>query len=438
MMKKLVLFLFSFTLLWYPFFVHADPREDYEEAYKLYIAAGASGAAYSDRIGELATRYLAQDGWQIDHYVQAQGHTGARFLIAKKEHPGDAPEYLIAIVGTENNKDLKTDLKVDKIYFAGSNTEEFTVNANKKDVPNTEPKVHKGFNEFIQAVPSAVLRNPRHSRLSLPDLLMADKNAKVYLTGHSLGGAAATLVGARLLSMGINPEQIEVITFGAPAVGNAAFAAKFEPILHLTRIVNAGDPVTGVLQTLVGGYQQFGREIKWTSPDTVGDPHKLVSYVDSAIKNYYDKRSQAVKAGMELSAAPATKQTDLGRVYIASLQNNLPPVLTEDFWYMHEALKDEYRKILPDYVIADTQAAPNAWREAAVASGCRWAIISEVSAFRVKQERSTYYITVTQAMYDVTTDTVVDTAIFSTGTYNLTPLEAFIHAFKGINIRQNN
>lgn len=122
-MKKLVLFLFSFTLLLYPFFVHADPREDYEEAYKLYIAAGASGAAYSDRIGELATRYLAQGGWQIDHYVQAQGHTGARFLIAKKEHPGDAPEYLIAIVGTENNKDLKTDLKVDKIYFAGSNTD---------------------------------------------------------------------------------------------------------------------------------------------------------------------------------------------------------------------------------------------------------------------------------------------------------------------------
>ncbi len=137
---------------------------------------------------------------------------------------------------------------------------------------------------------------------------------------------------------------------------------------------------------------------------------------------------------MELPVAHATKQADFGRVYIASLKNNLPPALTADFWYMHEALKDEYRKILPDYVIADTQAAPNTWREAAVASGCRWAIISEVSAFRVKQERSTYYITVTQAVYDVTTDTVVDTAIFSTGTYNLTPLEAFIHAFKGITI----
>ncbi|SFL59010.1 hypothetical protein [Pelosinus propionicus] len=83
---------------------------------------------------------------------------------------------------------------------------------------------------------------------------------------------------------------------------------------------------------------------------------------------------------MELPAAPATKQIDLGRVYIAALQNNLPPVLTEDFWYMYEALKDEYRRILPDAVIADTQASPNAWREAAVSSGCRWAIISEVSA----------------------------------------------------------
>ena len=191
----------------------------------------------------------------------------------------------------------------------------------------------------------------------------------LYLTGHSLGGAAATLAGARLLSVGVNPEQLKVITFGAPAVGNVAFAAKFDPNLPLVRIVNFGDVVPGVLQTLVGGYQQFGREIKWYPPDTVGDKYQLIGYIDSAIKNYYDKRRLAIAAGIQL------------------------PLPSADF---------------------------------------RWTIVSDVSAMRIKQEENTYRITLTQTVYDVTTGTVATTATFSTATYNLTPLEAFIHTFKGM------
>jgi hypothetical protein len=237
--------------------------------------------------------------------------------------------------------------------------------------------------------------------------------------------------------MGIRPEQIRVITFGAPAVGNAAFAAKFEPLLPLTRVVNSGDPVTGILQTLVGGYKQFGQEIKWTTPATVHDPHLLIGYLDSAIKNYYDKRQQAIAAGIQLPAPTAVaKRANHGRVYIAPLQNNLPASLTADFWYMNEALYDEYRQTIPDYTLSkDSTSTP--WREAATTSGCQWAIISEVNAMRVKQERNTYYITISQTVYDVATGSVVDTTIFSTGTYNLTPLEAFIHASKGMNSLQH-
>lgn len=411
--------------------------EDYEESYKLYIAAGASAAAYSDRIGQLANRYLEQDGWRIDHYVQPQGHTGARFLLAKKDLSNGSSLYVMAIVGTESNGDIKTNLKVDRVYFAGNNAEEFATNAAKKDVPATEPKVHRGFYEFVQAGPSATLRNTQQPPLSLTDLLMADNNSRLYLTGHSLGGAAATLTGARLISMGIHPEQVEIITFGAPAVGNAAFATKFEPVLHLTRVVNSGDTVTGILQALVGGYKQFGQEIKWNSLDIVGDPHKLAGYVDSAIKNYYDKRHQAMQAGMELPAPSVAKQANHEGTYIAPVQNNLPASLMAEFRYMHEAFMDEYRQTLPDYVIANTQATPNTWREAAISSGCRWAILSEISAFRVIKDKNTYYITVNQTVYDVATGTVTNTATFSTGTYNLTPLEAFIHAFKGMSAHLN-
>ncbi|MBP2641734.1 MAG: lipase class 3 [Firmicutes bacterium] len=221
-MKYCLIGLLFLFLVYSPINAFAGTLEDYEEARKIHIAAGASVAAYEGRIGDLAARYLEQAGWQVDHYIQAEGRSGARFIVAKKIHPDTFPVYIVAIVGTENGKDVKIDLKIDKVYFAGSNFGEFTSNAAKKDVPDTEPKVHKGFNEFVQAGPAAVLQNPHNVRLSLPDLLRADNKSKVYLVGHSLGGAAAILTGARLISMGIDPAQIEVITFGAPAVGNAA------------------------------------------------------------------------------------------------------------------------------------------------------------------------------------------------------------------------
>ncbi|WP_371381015.1 lipase family protein [Sporomusa aerivorans] len=435
MKRLLLLILITGQLLSIPVTGYTGPKEDYEEAYKIYLAAGASAAAYNGRIGELANRYLAQEGWQIDHYVQDQGQTGARYLIAQK--PG-VSYYLVAIVGTENRRDVKIDLKVDKVYFSGENPSEFIANANKKNIPDTEPKVHKGFNEFVQAGPSARLRNPRYDSLALPVLLQTDQTCKLYLTGHSLGGAAATLAGARLLSAGVSPEQLEVITFGAPAVGNAAFAAKFNSVLPLTRIVNSGDAVTGVLQTLVGGYQQFGKSIKWDTPDTLGDPHQLTSYLDAALKNYYEKRHLAVAAGMQLPPPPATITAHRTPILLLPLQNNLPSALQADFWYMNEALLDEYRHTFPNYVLAENQTVSDDWRQTAAASGCRWAIVSEVSASRVKEKRDIYYITITQTVYDTKTGAVADIASFSSSNDTLTPLEAFIHAFKDMNGHTSN
>lgn len=434
-MQRICIIFVAVFVLCTPISGYTSPQADYEEAYHLYIAAGTSVAAYSDRIGDLARRHLAQDGWKIDYYVQAKGQTGARFILAQKPNAAGGTTYYVAIVGTESADDVKIDLKVDKVYFAGSNLAEFAANAAKQDVPDTEPKVHQGFHEFVQAGPSATLRNTNDSSLILLKSLLHDPQNKLYLTGHSLGGAAATLIGARLLSTGkVSPEQIEVISFGAPAIGNAAFAAKFAPVLHLTRVVNAGDPVTGVLQALIGGYKQFGREIKWDMPETVDDPHRVAGYLDSAIKNYYDKRRLAIQAGVELPRAGA-KQAAKDRAYLVPLQHNLPQALTGELFYMREALADEYRKILPGFVIADGNAAAN-WREDAIATGCQWVIVPEVSATRLQREKNTYFITLSHTIYDVAADAPIDVAIFSTGTYNLTPLEAFIHTFKGVSSSQ--
>lgn len=407
--------------------VRAGPLEEYEEAYNIYIAAGTSAASYSGRMGELVNRYLEQDGWAVDHYVQEQGRPGIRFIVARKK---ESPDCFVAIVGTENKEDIRTDIKVRKVYFAGKTIEEFAANAEKKGIPDTEPKVHRGFHDFVQTTQSAVLRNTQQAAVALPDLLQPDKGGKVYLTGHSLGGAAATLLGARLISMGVNPERIAVITFGAPAVGNAAFAEQFAAALRLTRVVNDGDPVTRGLQALVGGYRQFGKEIRWKAPDTVGDAHQLSGYIDSALKNYYDKRRQAVAAGITVPLEGRKNGGYEGRVYAFPLKNRLPAGLAAEFFYMQEALQEEYRKIMPDYIAAGE--GRETWRQAAMEAGCRWAVVAEVSAERIRQERNAYAVTLHQTIYDVPTGAVIDVAIFSTGTYQLTPLEAFIHAFKGI------
>lgn len=435
-MKRLLVILCFLILMYMPAISHANPKEDYEEAYKLYVAAGASVAAYTDRVGRLANRYLEQDGWKIDHYAPEKGDVGARFLLAQKDSGLGKNTYVLAIIGTETAEDVRIDLKVDKVYFAGTTVEEFAVNAARKDVPSSEPKVHKGFNEFIQAGPTALLHNEGHASVLLPDLLRNNKDAKLYLTGHSLGGAAATLAGARLISMGISPEQIEVITFGAPAVGNAAFAAKFEPTLQLTRVVMSGDPVTGVLQNLVGGYKQFGREIKWKNSTMIDEPHKMTVYVDSALKNYYDKRRQAVAAGVELPGSNNEIQAQQGKVYLAPLANNLTNDLSEDFRYMREALQNEYRQKLPGAVIVNEDGV-GSWREKAAAARCRWVIVPEVSSLQIKEKKNTYYIILTQTVYEVASGAILDVAIFSTGTYNLTPLEAFVHSLRGVSIHQS-
>lgn len=406
---------------------YAGAREDYEEASKIYKAAALCMATYSDRYGSLANRYLEQDGWKIVHYTQAPGSLDVRFLLAEKRLSNGEYMHMLAIVGSENVNHLKVDLKVDKVYFAGSNLEEFAANA-AIGGSATDPKVHRGFHEFVQTGLMVKTTDSNGKSKYLTEILLENKDHKVYLVGHSLGGAAATLAGARLISMGVRPEQIEIVTFGAPAVGNAAFAEKFEPLLNLTRVVISGDPVTGILQGVSGGYQQFGRKIKWHQPVNAEQSHQLTQYADFSIKYYYQERQRALQAGV---LQPLAFKSGKGPgYYVAPLKNSLPEVLGGEYWYMQQVVWDEYRKILPSYILSNS-ITEDIW-QSAVAAGCKWLIIPEVSAYRIK-EQNVFYVTLDQTIYSIATRRIVKVASFSTGTYNLTPLEAVFHDFRGIN-----
>lgn len=74
-----------------------------------------------------------------------------------------------------------------------------------------------------------------------------DKGKALRITGHSVGGAAATALAYRLAKAGYSIEQ--VVSFGAPKFTDAAGAKKIEKALdgaQLLRVTSADDAVTAL------------------------------------------------------------------------------------------------------------------------------------------------------------------------------------------------
>ena len=91
---------------------------------------------------------------------------------------------------------------------------------------------------------------------------------KLFIAGHSRGGAFAVLAAAafvkELSQSGGGPELAGVYTFGQPRVGNAAFVREQERAgVRLVRVVNRDDPVPNIPPASpradwVSGYEHFG------------------------------------------------------------------------------------------------------------------------------------------------------------------------------------
>lgn len=71
------------------------------------------------------------------------------------------------------------------------------------------------------------------------------REAQLVVTGHSLGGALATLAGSYLRKKGIHAD---IYTFGSPRVGNKAFASWVSNQSNgkTYRVTNKKDPVTSL------------------------------------------------------------------------------------------------------------------------------------------------------------------------------------------------
>lgn len=79
-------------------------------------------------------------------------------------------------------------------------------------------KIHKGFNDALDSGWAKIA-----AEISA---LSEDKSLPIWVTGHSLGGALATLAAVRLKSDGFT--MAPLYTYGAPPVGNHEFCERVE------------------------------------------------------------------------------------------------------------------------------------------------------------------------------------------------------------------
>ena len=92
----------------------------------------------------------------------------------------------------------------------------------------------------------------------ISDLKASVKTTRLIITGISLGGGLACLSYVDIKASGAF-DNVEVISFGAPKVGNQKWAAFFDSVVEHSRIYIFDDPVAALPKCLlVCNYKQTG------------------------------------------------------------------------------------------------------------------------------------------------------------------------------------
>ena len=192
-----------------------------ELAYIAYLEED-SAATVVDDIGLRETLFLEEDGSQA-YVFRTQTDT------------------IVACRGTEPNEwnDIKADLNA------------------LMAVSETVGRVHRGFKKEVDDL---------WPRLEQE---LAENRNPLWFTGHSLGGAMATICASRCHLSMIESNPQELHTFGSPRVGNNTYVNHVQ--LNHMRWVNNNDIVTRVPPAWMG-YRHTGSQLYF---DSNGDFRKL-------------------------------------------------------------------------------------------------------------------------------------------------------------------
>jgi hypothetical protein len=200
-----------------------------------WILLNACGAAYNVKPGSCTyssdTTYSPNVPYTQNPGVACGGHDDIDAVtVGQADFASGQTGIIVACRGTlpPSLHDLPSVYDWIQDFFA----EPTTSTSGPYKVPG---QVHSGFFDATTAVADQVS--------SLVKTLNPGPNNPVYVTGHSKGGAVASIL-AYILSqnMGI-PNVQPLVTFASPKPGDASFQAGFQSVLSQTRFENYDDLV---------------------------------------------------------------------------------------------------------------------------------------------------------------------------------------------------
>jgi triacylglycerol lipase len=177
-------------------------------------------------------------------------------LLAHLHSPNEGPLWGTATQGFVCRRDGAT-----IVAFAGTDAGKIkTVLTDFETVPDDDSGLHPGFRDALAAVWTQL-------QAAVPSL----DGGRLFVAGHSLGGALAVLAAFRLQDEA-NITADAVYTFGLPRVGGTKFGTGYELALgaRTFRLVDGYDPVPAVPPTLLG-FRHVGRRLS-CAHDRTFDP----------------------------------------------------------------------------------------------------------------------------------------------------------------------
>jgi hypothetical protein len=179
----------------------------------------------------------------------------------------------------------ETDSPVSALNASHNSTVDESFRSEQHDVraPPTSPNEHTDVPKVRLPVSPdsaqpAVEPSPAEAARPVPEVPVTPKVFKIFCTGHSLGGALASLAAydlkinfkdpsdsADASHGGVSEEplvDVQCYTFGSPRVGNLAYCRTYnETVPNSYRIVSDGDIVTSIPPKMVIMYKHAGQEV---------------------------------------------------------------------------------------------------------------------------------------------------------------------------------
>jgi hypothetical protein len=201
-------------------------------SYSFYETAACETTSYTNNIGLKATYFSAAsycpetdvNNWncywcnKVPYFDTIQtfwDNKTSTFCYFGKYN--NSNQYVLAFEGSQDNKDLIIDLQIAQLVPY-------------KHYPDA--KVHSGFWKSYLAVSNKIYK-----------VLISHKVKDLFITGHSLGGALATIASLDIVEeLGI--KNVSMVSLGAPRVGNAEYAGLYSSMLNnYYRLTHASDTV---------------------------------------------------------------------------------------------------------------------------------------------------------------------------------------------------